>query len=208
MSDDREPAARDKMVIFHGAGAPSLAESGMSVGRSHVAGEPIDDFFSEAIMESFTSAVPFRQEGPEGFSLVSLDFPPGAMLPRHSHSADCLYYIVSGGIVMGTRELGPGDGFGSLARGEGWAERRRAADRRGRQRQRAADREDGGHRPSLGLVLVRTHDRTLTFRIARGLGLAEWLDLPLQGRARVGGATFPFPAERAERTGPEDPRDP
>jgi len=111
MSDTRRPAAKDEMVIFHGAGAPNLAEASMSVGRSHVAGEPIDDFFSEAVMESFTSAVPFRQEGPDGFSLVSLDFPPGAMLPRHSHSADCLYYIVSGGIVLGTRELGHGDGF-------------------------------------------------------------------------------------------------
>ena len=111
MSDTQRPAAKHKMVIFHGAGAPNLAEASMSVGRSHVAGEPIDDFFSEAVMESFTSAVPFRQEGPDGFSLVSLDFPPGAILPRHSHSADCLYYIVSGGIVLGTRELGPGDGF-------------------------------------------------------------------------------------------------
>ena len=74
-------------------------------------GEPIEDFFSDAVMESFASTVPFRQDGPDGFSLVSLDFPPGAMLPRHSHSADCLYYIVSGGIVIGRRELGPGDGF-------------------------------------------------------------------------------------------------
>jgi quercetin dioxygenase-like cupin family protein len=99
------------MVFFHAAGAPSLAEASMSTGRSHVDGEPIEDFFSEAVMESFNSAVPFRQEGPDGFSLVRLDFPPGAMLPRHSHSADCLYYIVSGGIVVGKRELGPGDGF-------------------------------------------------------------------------------------------------
>ena len=29
----------------------------------------------------------------------------------HSHSSDCLYYIVEGGIVMGQRELGAGDGF-------------------------------------------------------------------------------------------------
>jgi quercetin dioxygenase-like cupin family protein len=111
MSDDRKPVPKGKMVIFHGTGAPTLAEAGMSTGRSHVADEPIDDFFSEAVMESFSSAVPFRQEGSDGFSLVSLDFPPGAMLPRHSHSADCLYYIVSGGIEMGARKLGPGDGF-------------------------------------------------------------------------------------------------
>ena len=62
-------------------------------------------------MTRFSSSVPYRQEGRDGMSLVRLDFPPGAMLPRHSHSADCLYYIVSGGIVLGTRELGPGDGF-------------------------------------------------------------------------------------------------
>ncbi|MBW2498729.1 MAG: cupin domain-containing protein [Deltaproteobacteria bacterium] len=99
------------MVLFHGAGAPTLADAGMSTGRGHVADEPIEDFFSKRVMESFKSAVPYRQEGPNGFSLVSLDFPPGAMLPRHSHSADCLYYIVSGGIEMGKRELGPGDGF-------------------------------------------------------------------------------------------------
>jgi quercetin dioxygenase-like cupin family protein len=55
--------------------------------------------------------VPFRQEGPGGFSLVSIEFAPGYLLPRHSHSSDCLYYIVEGGIVMGRRELGPGDGF-------------------------------------------------------------------------------------------------
>jgi quercetin dioxygenase-like cupin family protein len=111
MSAAHKPTPRDKMVIFKGAGAPSLQEAAMSTGRSHVDDEPIDDFFSEAIMTSFSSSVPYRQEGRDGMSLVSLDFPPGAMLPRHSHSADCLYYIVSGGIVMGTRELGPGDGF-------------------------------------------------------------------------------------------------
>ena len=46
-----------------------------------------------------------------GFSLVVIEFAPGYTLPRHSHSCDCPYYIVEGGIVMGSRELGPGDGF-------------------------------------------------------------------------------------------------
>ena len=111
MSDAHEPMPRDKMVIFEGAGAPSLEDAAMSTGRSHVDDEPIDEFFSEAITTTYSSSVPYRQRGPDGMSLVRLDFPPGAMLPRHSHSADCLYYVVSGGIVMGARELGPGDGF-------------------------------------------------------------------------------------------------
>ena len=83
----------------------------MSTGRRHVADGPMEEFFSEAIMAGYSSSVPFRQQGSDGMSLVSLDFAAGAMLPRHSHSTDCLYYVISGGIVMGARELGPGDGF-------------------------------------------------------------------------------------------------
>jgi quercetin dioxygenase-like cupin family protein len=99
------------MVLFFGADAPGLHEASMSTGRCHVAGEPIEDSFSPAISANVKTSVPFKQEAPDGLSLVSLDFPPGAMLPRHGHSTDCLYYIVSGAIVMGQRELGPGDGF-------------------------------------------------------------------------------------------------
>lgn len=108
-AEDDKP--REKMVIFTAEGAPSLAEADMSTGRSHVDGKPIDDFFSQAIMADFSSTVPFRQERPDGFSLVRLDLPPGAILPRHSHSSDCLYYLVSGRIEMGAREMAAGDGF-------------------------------------------------------------------------------------------------
>ena len=111
MSESEKPSARDKLVVFYGADAPSLHEASMSTGRSHVADEPMDDFFSESIAKDVKTSVPFKQEAPDGLSLVSLDFPPGAMLPRHSHSTDCLYYIVTGGIAMGQRQLGPGDGF-------------------------------------------------------------------------------------------------
>ena len=114
MADDRSASnadaadKTDRMVIFQGAEAPSLADADMSTGRSHVAGEPIDDFFSQAILADFSSTVPFRQARPDGFSLVRLDLPPGAILPRHSHSSDCLYYVESGRIEMGARVLGPG----------------------------------------------------------------------------------------------------
>lgn len=111
MAAAQEPMPRDELVIFRGAEAPSLAEADMSTGRRHVDGAPIDDFFSEVIVKDFTGKVPYRQDQPDGMSLVRLDVPPGGLLPRHSHSADCLYYIVSGGIVLGRRELGPGDGF-------------------------------------------------------------------------------------------------
>ena len=32
-------------------------------------------------------------------------------LPRHSHDADCLYYIVAGSLTLGTETLSAGDGF-------------------------------------------------------------------------------------------------
>jgi quercetin dioxygenase-like cupin family protein len=57
----------------------------------------------------------FKGEGADGFSLVHARFAPGYRLPRHSHSADCLYYVVSGEAHMGSRVLKPGDGFFILA---------------------------------------------------------------------------------------------
>ena len=53
----------------------------------------------------------FRGEGPDGSSLVRAWLGPHYVLPRHSHSSDCLYYIVEGTIIMGARQLGTGDGF-------------------------------------------------------------------------------------------------
>lgn len=110
-----QPAAPGKMVIFTAAAAPSLEESGMmdeptyTEDGANAAPSPTE--FAERAMEASRLTVPFRQEGPGGFSLVTVDFGPGFLLPRHSHSSDCLYYIVEGQIVMGQRELGPGDGF-------------------------------------------------------------------------------------------------
>jgi quercetin dioxygenase-like cupin family protein len=52
----------------------------------------------------------FRQ-GDEGMSLVWSQFAPGYPLPRHSHSADCLYYVVSGEARMGARRIPAGAGF-------------------------------------------------------------------------------------------------
>lgn len=46
-----------------------------------------------------------------GMSLTYCWFKSGYPLPRHSHSADCLYFVVSGSLKIGTEELGPGDGF-------------------------------------------------------------------------------------------------
>ncbi|WP_338466134.1 cupin domain-containing protein [Novosphingobium sp. ZN18A2] len=46
-----------------------------------------------------------------GMSLTYAWFKSGFPLPLHSHNADCLYYIVSGTLRLGTEDLGAGDGF-------------------------------------------------------------------------------------------------
>lgn len=46
-----------------------------------------------------------------GMSLTYVWFKSGFPLPLHSHSADCLYFIVAGTLRIGTEELGSGDGF-------------------------------------------------------------------------------------------------
>ena len=58
-----------------------------------------------------TGAVIKRLFDAPGFSLLYAWFKPGFPLPRHSHDKDCLYYIVSGSLRLGTEDLGPGDGF-------------------------------------------------------------------------------------------------
>lgn len=46
-----------------------------------------------------------------GLSLTYAWFKSGFPLPRHSHDADCAYFIIAGSLRIGTEELGPGDGF-------------------------------------------------------------------------------------------------
>jgi hypothetical protein len=46
-----------------------------------------------------------------GFSLSKVWFKSGFPLPLHSHTSDCLYYILAGSLKFGEEVLGPGDGF-------------------------------------------------------------------------------------------------
>lgn len=110
-----QPAPPGKMVIFTAESAPTLEETGMMDDPTYTEDgandSPWPKEFSERAAGAAHLTVPFQQAGPGGFSLVSIDFGPGFLLPRHSHSSDCLYYIVEGQIIMGKRKLGPGDGF-------------------------------------------------------------------------------------------------
>lgn len=54
------------------------------------------------------SAFPFEDCG---LHLGVFEFAPGLTLPLHSHPDNCIYYIERGSVMMGNRELGPGEGF-------------------------------------------------------------------------------------------------
>lgn len=58
--------------------------------------------------KGFVVKVLFSSEAP-AMSLTYSWFKPGFPLPRHSHSADCLYYVISGEMRMGDDALTAGD---------------------------------------------------------------------------------------------------
>lgn len=53
----------------------------------------------------------FKEPGDDGMSLLHLWFKSGYVLPFHSHSTDCLYYVIAGEIHMGSNVLCKGDGL-------------------------------------------------------------------------------------------------
>ena len=93
-----------KRVLFKGADAPSLETTGMMEDMTCVVegadDTPITEPEIEALQGGGQLTVPFRQSDTEGFSLVEIKFAPGDLLPKHSHSSDCLYYIVKGVEIM------------------------------------------------------------------------------------------------------------
>jgi hypothetical protein len=75
---------------------------------------------SPAVVEALTQFA--AEEGGEGQkvsmaysrpgrSLTHVWFKSGYPLPLHSHSGDCVYFILAGSIRVGPEWLGPGDGF-------------------------------------------------------------------------------------------------
>jgi hypothetical protein len=102
-----------QMKLFRAAEAPSLSESSDDHAMHFAPMSPttqagIGKLLEAGINDGNVTKCLFS--GP-GFSLVYAWFKPHFPLARHSHDADCLYYIVSGSLRLGTEALGPGDGF-------------------------------------------------------------------------------------------------
>lgn len=114
MTDENALAQKDrsKFAIFRDHDAPSLDETGMMHAKltpEAVAGST--QLVEAGVLAGSVVRQLFRHTGEDGFSLVHVWFKPHYHLPRHSHDADCLYYVLSGKVIMGSQVLGPGDGF-------------------------------------------------------------------------------------------------
>lgn len=101
---------RSRGISFYGGPeeAPELYESGV-MSMPTMDPEAPDQLMEWALSGGHVVRTLFQQE--DGMSLVWSWFGPGYVLPRHSHSADCLYYVVAGEAHVGNRFVPQGQGF-------------------------------------------------------------------------------------------------
>lgn len=101
---------RPQLKIYRAADAPDL----MATGNMTV--EPFSDEQRAGIDKAIAAGylegdqVKVLTEMP-GFSITYAWFKKSYPLARHSHDADCMYYVVAGSLRLGTEELGPRDCF-------------------------------------------------------------------------------------------------
>jgi quercetin dioxygenase-like cupin family protein len=114
-SEEAKARARRGIQLFRGKDAIPLAESGamapMVFDPEDMGALTADGPRSPLIALGIEDTLVFRGDGENGFSLVRAWLGPHYVLPRHTHSGDCLYYIVEGSITMGSQQLAAGDGF-------------------------------------------------------------------------------------------------
>jgi hypothetical protein len=105
-------SSTERLTLFDVADAVPLAETDMmsmpTLAEPSVGWETVGEWAGSS---GHVVKVLYRGEGGDGSSLVWSWFGPNYTLPRHSHSADCLYYVVRGEARLGNRVVGAGSGF-------------------------------------------------------------------------------------------------
>ncbi len=73
--------------------------------------EAVEFARASKLPQGTASRVLFEDADGSGFSLVQAWFGEDFPLPRHTHTGDCLYYVLKGEIRMGSRTVPAGAGF-------------------------------------------------------------------------------------------------
>jgi len=116
MSDNDEISGtlpRKRMRVFHAADAKDMGPDEMpmiGIDDALVSGMGEQLAGAQAGIVSEEAKVVFREPSGTGINLMRAWFKSGYVLPRHSHSTDCLYYVIAGEARLGTQILRPGDG--------------------------------------------------------------------------------------------------
>jgi quercetin dioxygenase-like cupin family protein len=107
---DDASANATKFTIFRGADIAPMTEEQFYAPATATPEqrESMDKMLAAGWAEGEDTRLVFK--GP-GFTLVHAWFKAGYPLPLHSHSGDCLYFIVAGSLSLGTEQLEAGDGF-------------------------------------------------------------------------------------------------
>lgn len=98
----------DKITIFRASEGKELLEAMHFAPMDDVQISGLTRLVEASYQDGYVVKVLFSSEA-LGMSLTYSWFKKGFPLPRHSHSADCLYYVISGEIHYGTEVLMAGD---------------------------------------------------------------------------------------------------
>jgi hypothetical protein len=104
------PGGRRGMRTYRMADAAQIYDTGM-MSLPTMEPDATDQMVEWATSGGQVVKVLFGDPDGTGMSLVWSWFGPGFDLPRHSHSADCLYFVHRGEVRMGNLVIGEGDGF-------------------------------------------------------------------------------------------------
>jgi quercetin dioxygenase-like cupin family protein len=98
------------ITFYRAADAPLLDDDGIMT-PPHLDESVLTTLDLTPLAAGAKVTVLFKGDGPDDMSLVHAWFGPNYRLPRHTHSADCLYFVVAGEAIMGNRVVKAGDGF-------------------------------------------------------------------------------------------------
>lgn len=107
MSDGKEDAK--KFQIFRKAQGHVFGEEGvMTTDPTPVQKDGLERMLDAGVIDG---SVYTMVANLPGFTLMHAWFKKDYPLPLHSHSADCLYYVIAGSARLGTEEIAAGDSF-------------------------------------------------------------------------------------------------